>query len=84
MYDKLQNREELLQERLDRIRRLEEEILQKEKLVKDKEKARKQIVLRLAPSLWQELAAWAEEDFRSVNSQIEYLLAEAVKKRKKG
>ncbi|MDD2216841.1 MAG: Arc family DNA-binding protein [Eubacteriales bacterium] len=57
-------------------------MLQKEKAIKDKEKSRKQIVLRLAPSLWQELAAWAEKDFRSINSQIEYLLTECVKKHK--
>ena len=47
---------------------------------KDKEK--KQILLRLSPSLWKELAAWAEDDFRSINGQIEYLLSESVKKRK--
>lgn len=45
-------------------------------------KPRKQIVLRLAPKLWNDIAQWAEEDFRSVNGQIEYILSEAVKKRK--
>lgn len=82
MDNKLKDREELLQERLEKIRDIEQEILQKEKAIKDKEKSRKQIVLRLAPSLWQELAAWAEKDFRSINSQIEYLLTECVKKHK--
>ena len=48
---------------------------------KDNEK--KQILLRLAPSLWKDLAAWAEDDFRSVNGQIEYLLTECVRQRKK-
>ena len=48
-----------------------------------KEKAKKQLLLRLSPALWQELAAWAEDDFRSINGQIEYLLTECVKKRKK-
>ena len=43
---------------------------------------KKQILLRLSPSLHNELAAWAEDDFRSINRQIEYLLSEAVKKRK--
>ena len=43
---------------------------------------KKQILLRLSPSLHNELAAWAEDDFRSINGQIEYLLTEAVKKRK--
>lgn len=44
---------------------------------------KKQILLRLSPTLWKELASWAEDDFRSINGQIEYLLTEAVKKRKK-
>ena len=43
---------------------------------------KKQILLRLSPSLHNELAAWAGDDFRSINGQIEYLLSEAVKKRK--
>ena len=49
----------------------------------DKEKAKKQVPLRLSVSLYDELARWAEDDFRSVNGQIEYLLTEAVRKRKK-
>lgn len=49
---------------------------------KDNEK--KQILLRISSSLWQELAAWAEDDFRSINGQIEYLLTESVKERRKG
>ncbi|MBQ2237276.1 MAG: PTS ascorbate transporter subunit IIC [Clostridia bacterium] len=44
---------------------------------------KKQIPLRLSSKLYNELAAWAEDDFRSVNGQIEYLLTECVKKRKK-
>ena len=48
-----------------------------------KEKDKKQILLRLSPSLWKELAAWAEDDFRSINGQIEYLLTESVRRRKK-
>lgn len=50
---------------------------------KEREKAKKQVLLRLSPNLWNELAAWAEDDFRSINGQIEYLLTECVKKRKK-
>ena len=46
-------------------------------------KAKKQIPLRLSASLYEAIAAWAEDDFRSVNGQIEYLLTECVKKRKK-
>ena len=47
------------------------------------EEAKKQIPLRLSPKLYTQLAAWAEDDFRSVNGQIEYLLTECVKQRKK-
>ena len=51
---------------------------------KEKEKSKKQVLLRLNPALWNDLAQWAEDDFRSINGQIEYLLTEAVKKRKRG
>ena len=44
---------------------------------------KKQIPLRLSAKLWQEIAQWAEDDFRSINGQIEYLLNECVKARKK-
>lgn len=45
------------------------------------EKEKKQILLRISPTLWKELAAWAEDDFRSINGQIEFLLTECVRKR---
>ena len=44
---------------------------------------KKQIPLRLSAKLYGEIAAWAEDDFRSVNGQIEYLLTECVRQRKK-
>jgi hypothetical protein len=44
---------------------------------------KKQIPLRLSEKLYQAIAQWAEDDFRSVNGQIEYLLTECVKQRKK-
>ncbi len=44
---------------------------------------KKQFVLRISGKLYNELAAWAEDDFRSVNGQIEYLLTECVKQRRK-
>ena len=44
---------------------------------------RKQIVLRLPESLWNDIARWAEDDFRSINGQIEYLLTKSVRERKK-
>ncbi len=47
------------------------------------DKSKKQFLLRLSPFLWQELAAWAADDFRSINGQIEYLLTECVKQRRK-
>ncbi len=46
-------------------------------------KEKKQIPLRLSAALYAELAAWAEDDFRSLNGQIEFLLSECVKKRKR-
>jgi len=47
-----------------------------------REGGKKQVPLRLNAKLWQEIASWAEDDFRSINGQIEYLLSEAVKRRK--
>ena len=44
---------------------------------------KKQIPLRLSAKLYGQIAAWAEDDFRSVNGQIEYLLSECVRQRKK-
>jgi len=44
---------------------------------------KKQVPLRLSAKLYNALAAWAEDDFRSVNGQIEYLLTECVRQRKK-
>lgn len=43
---------------------------------------RKSFLLRLPPELWKELEKWAADELRSVNSQIEYLLRQAVQKRK--
>ncbi len=48
-----------------------------------KEQERKQILLRLNSELWKELARWAEDDFRSINGQIEYLLTDAVRTRRR-
>ena len=44
---------------------------------------RKQVPLRLSERLYDALSAWAEDDFRSLNGQIEYLLTECVRQRKK-
>lgn len=83
MTEDLNRKEELLQRRLEKLKSIEEEIKKKEKAIKDKDKTKKQMILRLSPGLWNEIAAWAEDDFRSINGQVEYLLSECVKERKK-
>lgn len=82
--NELLEKEGQLQERLERISALEAEIRQREKNLKEKEKAKKQMLLRLSSTLWDEIATWAEEDFRSINGQVEFLLTECVKKHRKG
>ena len=49
---------------------------------KTEAKEKKSIPLRLSASLHKEIAAWAEDDFRSLNSQIEFLLTECVRRRR--
>lgn len=44
---------------------------------------KKQVPLRLSAKLYEEIAAWAKDDFRSVNGHIEFLLTECVRQRKK-
>jgi hypothetical protein len=44
---------------------------------------RKAFLLRIDPELWRELEAWAADELRSVNGQIEFLLRQAVQKRKR-
>ena len=44
--------------------------------------ARKSFLLRLPPELWKELEKWAADELRSVNGQIEYVLRQAVNRRK--
>lgn len=44
---------------------------------------KKTVLLRLNPKIWEEISRWAEEEFRSVNGQIEYILNEAVRQRRK-
>ncbi len=78
-----EEKEQRLRERLERVAALEAEVVRRETALKDKEKAKKQVLLRLAPSLWDQVAALAEEDFRSINGEIEYLLTQAVKGRRK-
>ena len=56
--------------------------MEKENKAADKSKVKKQVPLRLTQKLYDEIAQWAEDDFRSMNGQIEYLLTECVKHRK--
>ena len=78
-----ETREQALRAKLEQLDALEAEVKAREAALRAKESARKQVLLRLSPTLWNQIAAWAEEDFRSINGQIEYLLTEAVSKRKK-
>ena len=45
---------------------------------------KKKLLLRIDPNLHRHLRIWAEEDFRSINAQIEFLLKKAVSSRSKG
>lgn len=78
----LREKEQKLKERMEKLDLMEKEIKDREKKLKEKEKSKKQVLLRLSPGLWEDIASWAEDDFRSINGQIEYLLAECVKKRR--
>ena len=44
---------------------------------------KKAIILRIDPNLWEDLNIWAKDELRSLNGQVEYVLREAVRKRKK-
>ena len=48
-------------------------------MTQNTKKARKQIVLRLSPELYDALTHWADDEFRSINGQIEYFLTDAVR-----
>ena len=78
----LDAREEKLLKRKERLDALEAGIKAREKELAAKESRRMQIVPRLPESLWNEIARWAEDDFRSINGQIEYLLTKSVRERK--
>lgn len=44
---------------------------------------RKSFLLRMNPKLWEDIEAWAQDEMRSVNGQIEFLLKQATAKRKR-
>lgn len=52
--------------------------------MKESGQGKKQVPLRLSQELYDALVSWADDEFRSVNGQIEYLLTECVKKRRGG
>jgi len=79
----LERKEEQLKKRLEKIEAMEAQIREREKALKTKELSKKQVPLRLSSGLWNKIAAWAEEDFRSINGQIEYLLTKAVNEKYK-
>jgi hypothetical protein len=43
---------------------------------------RKAFALRIDPALFEEVRKWADAEFRSVNGQIEFILQQAVRRRK--
>jgi hypothetical protein len=43
---------------------------------------KKQFLLRIDAGLWADIEKWSADELRSVNGQIEYILRQAVKKRK--
>ena len=45
--------------------------------------AKKQVPLSISEKLFNDIASWAEDDFRSINGQIEYILSECVKQRRR-
>lgn len=75
----LDKKEQKLLARKAKLDDLEEEIRAREKELKSRDARRKQIILRLPESLWRDIARWSEEDFRSINGQIEYLLTRSVR-----
>ena len=46
-------------------------------------KQRKPFLLRMDPAIYEALEAWSQQELRSLNGQIEYILKEAVAKRRK-
>ena len=45
---------------------------------------RKSFLLRVDPALWAEISAWASDELRSVNGQVEFILRQAVQQRRRG
>ncbi|MBI5243727.1 MAG: hypothetical protein HY922_08605 [Elusimicrobia bacterium] len=45
--------------------------------------AKKAFLLRVDPKLWDEIQGWAAQELRSANAQIEYILKEAISRRRR-
>ena len=82
--DLLREREARLLARKEKLEVMEAELRAAEKELKARDARRKQIILRLPESLWRDIARWADDDFRSINSQIEYILTKSVREHKSG
>ena len=76
-------KEKKLLARKQKLDQLEEELREREQELKAKDAKRKQVILRLPESLWREIARWAEDDFRSINGQIEYILTRSLNEHRK-
>ena len=76
-------KEEKLLARMKKLEALEADLREREKELKARDAKRKQIILRLPESLWQEIARWADDDFRSINGQIECILTKSVREHRK-
>ena len=81
--EQLIRKEEMLLKRKEKLDALEQELRDREKELKARDAKRKQIILRLPESLWRDIAKWADEDFRSINGQIEYILTRSVREHRK-
>ena len=83
----VENAKRRLEKRISRVRVWASESapaeVQEDDSKQETSTTKKQIPLRLAAVLYKELATWAEDEFRSVNGQIEYLLHECVAKRRR-
>ena len=79
----LELKEKKLLARKQKLDQLEEELREREQELKAKDAKRKQVILRLPESLWREIARWAEDDFRSINGQIEYILTRSLNEHRK-
>ena len=78
-WENLNEQEAKLLARKAKLDAMEEELKAREKELKANDARRKQVLLRLPESLWKDIARWSEEDFRSINGQIEYLLTRCVR-----